>query len=426
MKRTIHPVQRFKGRVKIPGDKSISHRALILGSIAEGKTEIFNLSPGEDIQTTRTCLETLGVEIEDTEESVLIKGSRFYDSESPIKLNSENSGTTMRLLAGVLAAQPIESILTGDTSLCKRPMKRILDPLSRMGACIRAKDGMYPPIRIHGARLSPIRYDSPLASAQVKSCILLAGLFTHGETRVTEPVLSRDHTERMLPLFGVDLKRDALNVSIKGPAMLQGTVIHVPGDLSSAAFFIVAATMIPEADITLTDVGTNSTRTGILDALRIMGADIRLSRQRTTEGESRADIHIKHAPLKGMVIDNSWIPRLIDEIPIIAVAATQATGKTVVRHAGELRVKETDRIHGVVTNLQRMGIQIDEQEDGFIIEGPQELTQGSVDSYGDHRIAMAFAIAGLVAKGATVIENAECVEISYPSFFHTLKEFGHE
>ncbi|MBN2029897.1 3-phosphoshikimate 1-carboxyvinyltransferase [bacterium] len=423
MDRTIHPINRLSGSITPPGDKSISHRALMMGAIGNGTTTIIHCSPGKDIKSTQNCLKQLGIIIESEGEKIHVHGRGMRGLFPPQQaLDAGNSGTTMRLLSGILAAQPFESTITGDTSLSKRPMNRIVDPLRQMHAQIDPRNGSYAPLHIHGGQLSSITYRTPVPSAQIKSAILLAGLYANGTTSVIEPSLSRDHTERMLPCFGIEVNRDCLEVSVEGPAQLQSADISVPGDISSAAFFIIAASLIGHSNLLLKNVGINPTRKGILDVLENMGGQISYQNKRESNNEPIADLLIKSSKLYGVSIEGILIPKVIDEIPLIAIAATQAKGKTMVRDAKELRVKETDRITSVATNLKKMGVKIDVFDDGFALTGPQKLHGTVIDSYGDHRIAMSFAIAGLIAEGKTTIQNAECAEISYPGFFETLEK----
>lgn len=418
----IQPITKWYGTYTVPGDKSISHRALMLGALAEGVTRITHLSPGKDVQSTLSCLVQLGVTIEQKEEETLVYGQGSKGLIPPTTiLDAGNSGTTIRLLSGILAGHPFTSTITGDDSLRKRPMKRIIDPLEKMGAKIESSPGFFAPLTIHGTSLQPIEYALPIPSAQVKSCILLAGLLAEGKTSVTEPAQSRDHTERMLPCFGVEVIKNGLKVEIKGKSVLKATTIDVPGDISSAAFLMVAAALLPDAKLTLLNIGMNPTRTGIIEVLRAMGCSIQEKNVQSLHHEPRADLVIQSSPLSGIEIAGDLIPKVIDEIPILAIAATQAKGKTVVRDAKELRVKETDRITAVAKNLNAMGVKIEVFEDGFAIEGPQKLKAAVIESFHDHRIAMAFAIAGLVAKGKTRIRNAECAEISYPGFYEIIK-----
>jgi 3-phosphoshikimate 1-carboxyvinyltransferase len=330
----------------------------------------------------------------------------------------------MRLLSGILSAQPFHSVVGGDASLSKRPMNRIIQPLSLMGADIHSKKGGFPPLQIRGTTLRPIHYVSPVASAQIKSCVLLAGLFAAGTTAVTEPQLSRDHSERMLPCFGIPVEKDGLTVSVTGPAKLRSASIDVPGDISSAAFYIIAAMLIKNSNLTLKNIGINPTRSGLIDVLKQMGAKIQKSNVSDANGEPRADLTVINNKLRGTEINSKYIPLLIDEIPILAIAAARAEGTTIIRDAKELRVKESDRIDAIGKNLKAMGVEIETFEDGFSITGPQSLKGAKIDSFGDHRIAMAFSIAGLLAEGETVIHNSECAQISYPAFFETLKKIS--
>jgi len=427
MNQTIQPVRKLKGTITVPGDKSISHRSLILGAIARGETRVSNLLQGEDVQRTRQIFTQLGVKIRDNQDTVIIQSEGPASWQPPQDiLDAGNSGTTMRLLAGVLAAQPFSSTLTGDDSLRKRPMNRIIKPLIKMGAEIEAQDGGVAPLKINGKKLKAIEYTSPVASAQIKSCILLAGLFANGRTAVHEPSMSRNHTERMLPCFGVPVETDQCEAAVNGPVTLKATDIDVPGDISSAAFFMVAAAILSNSECTILNVGINPTRVGIMNVLQEMGASITTSNPRIDNGEPRADIIVRSSKLRGTLIDRPIIPTVIDEIPILAIAATQAEGKTIVKDARELRVKETDRIHAIAQNLQEMGIKLLVKEDGFVIQGPQKLEGGDIKSYGDHRIAMAFAVAGLAAQNETTIHNIQCVDTSFPCFFKKLSEIACE
>lgn len=422
MNRTIHPGYSLKGTLTVPGDKSISHRALMMGAIAEGETCITNLMTGKDVLSTRTILEQLGVRIRQNGNQLHIQGKGIRGFSTPHgTLNAGNSGTTMRLMSGILAAQPFTATLTGDASLSKRPMKRIITPLEQMGAVIESHKNHTAPLTIHGRHLHPIHYQSHVASAQVKSCVLFAGLHTSGVTSVTEPALSRDHTERMLKAFGVSVGREHLTVSVEGPACLRGLPVTVPGDISAAAFFIVAASLISRSEIILKKVGLNPTRTGILSALQRMGCSITETNQVNVGDEPMADLIVRSGQLTGTTVSGEMIPKLVDEIPVLAVAALFAEGETHIRNAEELRVKETDRIRAIETNVIRMGGQIETFPDGFTIRGPQKIHGAVIDSFHDHRIAMAFTVAGLLAEGETVIEHAECTEISHPGFFEDLR-----
>jgi 3-phosphoshikimate 1-carboxyvinyltransferase len=415
-------------RITVPGDKSISHRALMLGSLAEGETIVRGLLLGEDPRSTAHCFKEMGAEISPlNSDRVIIKGIGLGNLKEPANvLDAGNSGTTLRLMLGILASHTGRFFaITGDESLRSRPMMRVVEPLRRMGASIWGREnGARAPLAVWGQKLHPIHYVSPVASAQVKSAILLAGLLTNGETIVTEPEQSRDHSERMLGAFGakVVVDRDSRTVSITGGNRLQGQEVIVPGDISSAAFWLVAGSIVPNSEIVIENVGINPTRTGILEILGAMGADITPENRREVTGEPVADIRVRSASLKGCEIGGGIIPRLIDELPILAVAAACAEGRTVIRDAAELRVKESDRIAAMAEGLRALGVEVIEHPDGMEIFGGRPLTGAIVDSYNDHRIAMSLAIAGLVAqKRPTQIQRAGCVTISYPSFIPTLK-----
>jgi len=418
----IKHVNRLCGELIVPGDKSISHRALMLASLAETSTEIHGLSPCADVNSTRQCLNSLGVKITIDGDTFTVHGNGLHSYVEPQQvLDAGNSGTTIRLLSGILAGQPFVSTLTGDESLKKRPMKRIIEPLQQMGARINGVENGFAPLTIMGGSLKGIAYQLPVASAQVKSCVLLAGLFADGKTTVIEPAKSRDHTERLLKFIGATLEIEGHQISVNGRPHLRSHTLIVPGDLSSAAFFIAAASVIKNSDITIKNVGINPTRTGILDVLQQMGCVFKFQNNRHVNNEPCADIRIRPAALKGIKIGGEFIPRVIDEIPILAVIATQAQGQTIIRDAAELRIKETDRLAAVCTNLQKMGARVTELPDGLVIEGEQTLGGAEIDTFDDHRIAMAFAIAGLLAQGETHISHAECVNISYPNFFEQLE-----
>jgi 3-phosphoshikimate 1-carboxyvinyltransferase len=414
------------GIITIPGDKSISHRALMLGAIASGETSIEGLLLGEDPRSTAKCFEAMGAQISPlNSEKVIVTGIGQKTLQEPLNvLDAGNSGTTMRLMLGLLAAQPDKFFtVTGDDSLRSRPMARVIKPLQEMGALIYGRnDNKNAPLAIIGQKLKPIHYHSPVASAQVKSCILLAGLMTEGKTTVTEPALSRDHSERMLRSFGATLEIDfdTHSVTIEGGAKLQGQTVIVPGDISSAAFWLVAGAITPNSELIIENVGINPTRTGILEALQMMNADITLENQRETAGEPVADLRVKSSKLKACTIEGAIIPRLIDEIPILAVAACFAEGTTVIKDAEELRVKESDRLAVMATELNKMGANIVELPDGLEINGGVTLKGATMDSYTDHRIAMSLAIASLNAEGKTIINRAEAASISYPTFVDTL------
>lgn len=415
--------QPLKGELKVPGDKSISHRAVMLGAIAQGTTTVHGFLYSDDCTHTIQCLKQLGVQIECREREVIIHGNGFEGiSEPKHVLYVGNSGTTNRLLTGLLSGFPMYSVIQGDDSIANRPMDRVVKPLRMMGASIDGRaNGLYPPLTIKGGNLAGITYETPVASAQVKSAILLAGLQAKGMTTVIEPTLSRDHTERMLTAFGVEVIRDGTSVSVQGNQRLTATEINVPADISSAAFFMVAAAMIEGSDVVLTDVGINPTRAGIIDALIEMGASITLKNERMNFGEPVANIHIKGSKLKNIEIGGEMIPRLIDEIPILALAATQADGTMVIKDAAELKVKETNRIDAVVEQLRCLGATIEATEDGMIIHGKSKLYGGHVDSLGDHRIGMMLAVASLlITEGELILNNESSVSVSYPNFYSDL------
>jgi 3-phosphoshikimate 1-carboxyvinyltransferase len=438
----IRTARRLRGRLSVPGDKSVSHRAAMFAALAEGRTRIDNFSSSADCASTLGAMRGLGVKIEREGSVVLVEGAgagegapRFVEPSGP--LDCGNSGTTMRLLAGILAAQPFASVLTGDESLSRRPMRRVMAPLELMGARLSAADG-HAPLRVEGRRpLRAVEYVSPVASAQVKSCVLLAGLGAEGRTRVTEPELSRDHTERMLRWFGVavesgfvrgDERADSFSVELKGPARLTARDVTVPGDISSAAFLVAAAAMLDGSEVTVEGVGLNPTRTGLLDRLKALGADVRGENVRERCNEPVGDVLARCAgrlrPVRegAGVVRGAAIPGLIDELPLLAVLGTHTEGGIEIRDARELRVKESDRISATAANLRAMGAQVEEFDDGLRVEGPADLHGARLQSYGDHRIAMAFAVAALSARGETEIEGAEeCVAVSFPEFFPLLE-----
>jgi 3-phosphoshikimate 1-carboxyvinyltransferase len=424
---TLRPASSLQGTLRVPGDKSISHRALMLGALAEGETIIQGLLPGEDPISTARCLRALGAEITEINSTeVRVRGTGLGQlKEASDILDAGNSGTTLRLMMGILASQPgLFSTLTGDHSLRSRPMGRVSNPLSQMGAQIWGRQGgKYAPLAILGQSLKPFHYHSPIASAQVKSAVLLAGLLTPGQTLVTEPARSRDHSERMLRAFGAKVYTDeSLTVAVEGPARLVGQTVIVPGDISSAAFWLVAASIVPGSELLLENVGINPTRTGILEVLQAMGADIQQLNPREQAGEPVADLRVRSAQLRGTTMGGSLIPRLVDEIPVLAVAALAAEGKTIIRDAEELRVKESDRLAVMAQELRKLGAQIQEHPDGLEIQGPQQLTGASVSPYSDHRVAMSLAVASLLARGETTLENPECARVSYPDFWTTLNQ----
>ena len=418
----------LQGRIQVPGDKSISHRSLMLGAIAGGETRIKGLLLGEDPRSTAACFQAMGVQMSSLDEEwVTVQGVGLGNLQEPVDvLNAGNSGTTLRLMLGLLASHPDRFFaVTGDASLRSRPMDRAINPLSQMGANIWGRMGnRLAPLAVRGQALKPIQYRSPVASAQVKSCILLAGLMTEGATTVIEPSLSRDHSERMLSAFGADLtiNQDDCSVTVHGPATLTGQTIIVPGDISSAAFWLVAGAITPGSDLVVENVGINPTRTGILAALQAMEADITLENQREVTGEPVADLRVRYSALKGTQFSGDLIPRMIDEIPVLAVAALFAQGKTIIRDAAELRVKECDRITVMAQQLTRMGGRVQELADGLEIQGGTVLQGAEVDSHGDHRIGMSLAIAALRATANTTIHRAEAAAISYPTFVATLQK----
>lgn len=416
----------LQGEISIPGDKSISHRAVMFGAMAEGKTTINHFLAGEDCLSTISCFEKMGVSIKREDEYVEVEGKGIEGLSEPASiLDVGNSGTTTRLMLGILAGVPFHTSLIGDESIAKRPMSRVTVPLRSMGAKIDGREhGQYTPLSTRGGALKAIHYHSPVASAQVKSAILLAGLHAEGTTKVTEPFISRDHTERMLRAFGVDVEVDGTTVSIEGGQSLRGTDVYVPGDISSAAFFLVAGAIVPNSRIVLKNVGLNPTRTGIIDVLQQMGARLTISNERIQNGEPIGDLTIETSQLKGIEIGGDVIPRLIDEIPVIALLATQANGKTVIKDAEELKVKETNRIDTVATELSKLGASVTPTADGLIIEGKAALKSAEVDSYGDHRIGMMLAVAAAIATGEVTLMRSEAIHVSYPTFFEDLDKLS--
>ncbi|MEK7017359.1 MULTISPECIES: 3-phosphoshikimate 1-carboxyvinyltransferase [Bacillus] len=412
----------LNGKIVVPGDKSISHRSVMFGAIAEGTTKVSNFLLGEDCLSTIACFQKLGVQIEQSGNDVTIYGKGLANLQEPKEvLDVGNSGTTIRLMLGILANTPFHSTIIGDASIGKRPMKRVTDPLSKMNAQIDGREnGQYTPLSIRGGKVKGMHYDSPVASAQVKSAVLLAGLQGEGITTVTEPMQSRDHTERMLRAFGCTVDVNGRTVSLQGGQQLKGADIEVPGDVSSAAFFLVAGAIVQNSKLVLENVGLNPTRTGILDVLTKMGALISINHIRNEEFEPCGDITIETSKLKGIEIGGTLIPRLIDEIPVIALLATQAEGITVIKNAEELKVKETNRIDTVVDELGKLGAKIEATPDGMIIYGKQNLKGNTVNSHGDHRIGMMLAIASCIIDGEVKIENSDAVAVSYPKFFEQL------
>jgi 3-phosphoshikimate 1-carboxyvinyltransferase len=415
---TVNQARDLRGEIRVPGDKSISHRAIMLGSIAKGVTTVENFLHSADCMSTVECFRKMGIAITIENGVVTVQGKGLDGLREPSDIfNVGNSGTTIRLIVGILAAQKFHSTLTGDESIRRRPMGRVIEPLKKMGAVIhgRQRDTLAP-LTVIGKELKGIKYEMPIASAQVKSAILLAGLYASGTTTVTEKEPTRDHTERMLEHFGAKIRTNGKEISVEGRQEMEGQSVFVPGDISSAAFPIIAAALVPGSDITIRDVGVNPGRTGIIEVLHRMGADIEVINERMMSNEPVADIRIKYSQLNSIELSGIIIPRIIDEIPVIAVAATQAKGKTVIKGAEELRVKESDRIKTTVHELKRLGANIEEGRDGFVIYGPTKLKGSVCQSYNDHRIAMISAIAGLIASGQTVIEKTECVETSFPTF----------
>ena len=431
----IKATKGLRGEICVPGDKSISHRSIMFGALAKGTTEITHFLQGADCLSTIGCFREMGIEIENRPEKILVHGKGLHGLSSPSTiLDVGNSGTTTRLISGILSGQPFPTILSGDASLNSRPMKRIMEPLQLMGADIESKSGNgCAPLIINShlkngdkPSLTGIHYHSKVASAQVKSAILLAGLYADGITKVTEPVLSRNHTELMLNGFGAQITTkihddSSATIAIAPCEELFGQNIHVPGDISSAAYFIAAGLLVPDSELLIKNVGINPTRAGILEVCKAMGADITYLNEKTDSGEPTADLLVKTSTLHGTTIEGAIIPTLIDEIPMIAVMAAFAEGTTVIKDAAELKVKETDRIQTTCEGLRAMGTDIIPTEDGMIIHGGKALHGGIINTYLDHRIAMAFAIAGLAADGITTIENSQCVDVSYPDFFETLK-----
>jgi 3-phosphoshikimate 1-carboxyvinyltransferase len=412
----------LKGMIDIPGDKSISHRSVMFGSIAQGVTRVTNFLPGDDCLSTISCFRKLGVVIEENENELIIYGNGFDGLKEPDEiLDVGNSGTTIRLLLGILAGRPFFSSIIGDHSIGKRPMTRVTEPLRSMGAQIDGRNnGEFTPLSIRGGHLNPIHYNMPVASAQVKSALILAGLQAEGETIIIEKAESRDHTERMIRKFGGEVYKNDREITIKGGQRLSASDILVPGDISSAAFFLVAAAIVPNSEIVLKNVGLNPTRTGIIEIMNKMGANLEISQNEADSFEPAGDITVKTSSLRGTVVEGDVIPRLIDEIPIIALLATQAEGTTIIKDASELKVKETNRIDTVVQELTKLGASIEATDDGMIIHGGTTLTGGKVSSHGDHRIGMMLAIASLLSKEKVELENPDAISVSYPNFFDHL------
>ncbi|MEZ5353070.1 MAG: 3-phosphoshikimate 1-carboxyvinyltransferase [Bryobacteraceae bacterium] len=425
MQHRVSPARSLKGTVRLPGDKSISHRYGMIAACSEGDSVIENYSTGADCQSTLGCVEALGVKVSREPGAVRIHGKGLDGwSEPAAPLDAGNSGSTIRMLSGMLAAQPFTTTIGGDESLSRRPMQRIITPLAAMGARVEARDGKFPPLTIHGAKLKAIEYEPPVASAQVKTCVLFAGLHTEGETKVIERVRTRDHSEVALREFGADVERRGDVITIVGRPRLQGRNLKVPGDLSSAAFFLVAANLIPGSRIVIEGVGLSPSRTQLIDWLMAAGAQIRVLDVGQTGGEMTGTLLVTGRQVEGGVIEGAMTAGLIDEIPVLAVLGASSKQGLVVKDAAELRVKESDRIETVAENLRRMGVEIETAPDGFRIPGNQRFRAAELDSHGDHRIAMAFTVAGLAADGESVVNNAEAASVSYPEFYATLALLG--
>lgn len=422
---TSKPSAGVRGQMSVPGDKSVSHRSIMLGGIAQGETLVRGILRGEDNMATLHAFRAMGVDVVDDGEVLRIGGRGLHGLQEPGDvLDCGNSGTSMRLIAGLLAGQRFYSVLTGDQYLRRRPMKRVIEPLTRMGGLIYGRDGgEKAPLAIIGRPLTGIDYRTPVASAQIKSALLLAGLYAEGETVVREPHLSRDHSERMLRYFGADIASlgDG-SVTIRGGRELRGGEIVVPGDISSAAFFLVAGLIVPGSELLITGVGVNPTRTGIIDILQAMGGDIQLTNQREVSGEPVADLLVRSSALKGTVIEGELVTRAIDELPVACIAAAMAEGTTVIRDARELRVKETDRIRAMAVNLAAAGVAVQETEDGMSVEGGETFAPCVVSSFGDHRIAMSFIVAGLRSRGGITVEDVACINTSFPIFFDLMAQ----
>lgn len=425
MDTVINNSKAIKKTITIPGDKSISHRSVMLGSLANGTTHVHGFLTGEDCLSTIACFKKMGIEIELDGTDVTVHGKGLNGLKAPTEtLDVGNSGTTLRLMTGILSAQPFSCTVTGDSSIQKRPMDRVEKPLKQMGAEITGQGGekILAPLHITGHSLKGTHYTLPVASAQVKSAIILAGLYAEGKTVITEPEATRDHTEIMLNHFGADIKRNGNDITVTPVKELYAKEIFVPGDISSATYFMVLGAVCPDSDITIKNVGINPTRTGIITVLENMGANITLLNERTVSGEKVADINVKYTPsLKSTTVEGDIIPKLIDEIPVIAVAACFAEGTTVIKDAQELKVKESNRIKTVVNELKKFGADIEETDDGMIIKGKCSLKGAVCDSHNDHRIAMSMAVAGIMAEGSTTIKDSQCVDISFPTFFSLLK-----
>lgn len=421
----LNPVKKVSGQIKIPGDKSISHRALIFGALANGTSQVSGLLESGDVHSTEACLRSLGVHFERTGKKVIVHGKGLHGLQAPAQiLDCGNSGTTTRTLMGLLAGQKFDSTLTGDASIQKRPMKRAAEPLRKMGARIDLTRDEFAPLTIHGTRLKGIEYELKIASAQVKTALLLAGLYADGETTLKGKIGSRDHTERMLPYYGVKLQTSPEYIKITRHETLLPKDIRVPGDPSSAAFWIAAAALVPHSVLEIQGVSLNPTRTGFIEVMKRMGLQIEIE-ETERDPEPIGNLLVRSSSLRGTRVTKDEIPTLIDEIPLLSVVASQAEGQTIVHGAEELRVKESDRLEALAINLRAMGVQIETFEDGFSVEGPQSLEGAKIQTFEDHRIAMSFSIASLIAQGETVIDLPECVGISYPNFYDTLNAVAH-
>jgi 3-phosphoshikimate 1-carboxyvinyltransferase len=411
--------------VVLPGDKSISHRYAMLASLAEGASKISNYSTGADCHSTLGCVRALGIDVEESGTTVTIQGRGLHGWKQPQRdLDAGNSGSTIRMISGLLAAQPFTSRIFGDESLSRRPMDRIMKPLAQMGARIEARENRFPPLKIHGGTLHPIDYTLPVPSAQVKTCVLFGGLFAEGQTIVREPMRSRDHSEIALREFGADLQVRNKIITVDGPAKLTGRELLVPSDLSSAAFFLVAGLLVPGSHLMIQNVGLNPTRSALLDFLLSIGAPVKVLKIESANGELIGDIEVRHAPVRGGVIEKELTAALIDEIPVLAVLGAASEKGLVIRDAQELRIKETDRIATVAENFGRMGIEVEVMPDGMSIPGKQKFRAAAFDSFGDHRIAMAFAVASLAGDGDSTIDNADAASVSFPEFWNILEKLS--
>jgi len=425
MRQTVRPAGRLSGVVILPGDKSISHRYAMLASLAEGVSKISNYSTGADCHSTLGCVRALGINVEEAGTTVTIHGRGLNGWQQPQRdLDAGNSGSTIRMISGLLAGQPFSSRIFGDESLSRRPMDRIMKPLGQMGAKIGARENRFPPLEIHGTTLHPIDYTLPVPSAQVKTCVLFGGMFAEGQTIVREAMRSRDHSEIALREFGADLQVRNKVITLNGPAQLTGRDLLVPSDLSSAAFFLVAGLLVPGSHLAIQNVGLNHTRSALLDFLLSIGAPVKVLKIESANGELIGDIEVRHAPVRGGVIEKELTAALIDEIPVLAVLGAASEQGLVIRDAQELRIKETDRIATVADNFGRMGIEIEVTPDGISIPGKQKFRAAAFDSFGDHRIAMAFAVAALAGDGDSTIENADAASVSFPEFWNILEKLS--